>query len=151
MAIDQIEHIQDKKAVEIIYPGILERVKATITDSIVLVVLMLALTFIFSQFENVPDKVRIIGFIFIFGLYDPLFTSFFGGTIGHILMKIRVRRKGNQKKNILFPLAIIRYIIKVLLGWVSLLTVSSSDKSLAIHDMVIGSIVLYKEYDSINE
>lgn len=127
------------------YPGVSTRVKAVVTDSIVLVVFMIGAASLFESIKNVPDFARIAAFIFIFLLYDPLFTSILGGTIGHMIFGIRVKRETNQDKNILFPLAVIRYIIKALLGWVSLLTVSGNKKGKAIHDLVVKSIVIYKD------
>ena len=125
------------------YPGVFDRVKAIMTDGIVIVVFMFVASYVFSQFESVPDNARIISFVFIFLLYDPIFTSLFGGTIGHMIIGLRVRRESDEQKNILFPLAIPRYIVKVLLGWLSLLTVSGNEKRKAIHDFLIGSVVVY--------
>ena len=125
------------------YPGVFDRVKAIMTDSIVIVVFMVIASYIFSLFESVPDYSRIIAFVFIFLLYDPLFTSTFGGTIGHMILGIRVKRESNEQKNILFPLAILRYIVKAFLGVISLLTVSSNEKKKAIHDYLVGSVVVY--------
>jgi len=125
------------------YPGVFDRVKAIVTDGLVIVVFMFVASYAFSLFETVPDNARIIAFVFIFLLYDPLFTSIFGGTIGHMILGIRVKRASNEEKNILFPLAIPRYIVKVLLGWISLLTVSGNEKRKAIHDFLVGSVVVY--------
>ena len=125
------------------YPGVALRVKAVVADSITILVLMILVTYIFSIFDNVPDNARIIAFVFIFFLYDPIFTSTFGGTIGHMMFGIRVKRENNIQKNILFPFAIIRYLVKALLGWISLLTVSTSKKRKAIHDSLVGSVVIY--------
>lgn len=135
--------IQEGSYSKIIYPGVSDRIKAAITDSFVMVGFMIVLTFIFSNFEHISNSVRLVGFVFIFVLYDPLCTSLFGGTIGHMIMKIRVKRTNDHTKNILFPFAVIRYIVKILLGWISLLTVNGNEKKRAIHDLVIGSVVLY--------
>lgn len=129
---------------EKIHPGVLDRVKAVVTDSIVIVAFIIIVTYTFSIFDTVPDQMRIIAFVFIFILYDPIFTSIFGGTIGHMTMGIRVKREKNTKKNIIFPLAIIRFIVKTLLGWISLLTVSGNSKGKAIHDYLVGSVVIFK-------
>ncbi len=128
---------------EVNYPGVSDRVKAIMADVIVIVVFMIVASYIFSLFESVPDYARIIAFIFIFLLYDPLFTSIFGGTIGHMMIGIRVKKESNEKKNILFPLAILRYIVKAFLGWISLLTVLGNKKRKAIHDYLVGSVVVY--------
>ncbi len=127
------------------YPGVSVRVKAVVTDSIMLVVFMLGVSYLFEGLGDVPDWARVMAFVFIFILYDPLLTSTLGGTIGHMLFGIRVKREKNQQKNILFPLAVIRFVVKALLGWISLLTVSGNKKGKAIHDLIIGSVVIYSK------
>ncbi len=126
----------------------MDRVKAALIDSMFLIGEIILVSYIFSLFENVPDYARIIVFVFIFLLYDPLFTSLFGGTIGHMIMNIRVKRSRNEERNILFPLAIIRFIVKVFLGWLSLLTVTGNNKKKAIHDMVVGSVVIFRSQEA---
>jgi len=126
------------------YAGVADRVKAAVTDGIVIFAFMLSITYAFAQFKHVHDNAKIIAFAFIFLLYDPIFTSVFGGTIGHMVLGIRIKREKNKMKNILFPLAIVRYILKALLGWISLLTVMGSEKRQAIHDAVVGSVAIYK-------
>lgn len=130
---------------EINYPGVSDRIKAAVTDSFIMIGFMFIAAYSFSQFEDLPDKVRAITFIFIFGLYDPNFTSLFGGTLGHMAMNLRVRRKDNNEKNINFFKAIIRFIVKLILGIISLLTVGTNKKHLAIHDQMAGSIVVYRK------
>lgn len=125
------------------YPTVLERVKAMFMDSITMVLFMLIATQVFSFFEKVPDIVRIVTFVFIFLLYDPIFTSTFGGTIGHMIIGISVKRVNNPTMNINLPFAILRFSGKVLLGWISLITVTTNQKKRAIHDFMGGSIVLY--------
>jgi uncharacterized RDD family membrane protein YckC len=128
------------------YPGVSVRVKAIIVDAIALVAFMLLATYIFSMFKSVPDEVRIGTFIFIFFLYDPIFTSSFGGTLGHMLLGIRVKREKDPTKNIIFPLALVRYIVKAGMGWVSLITVTMNVKRKAIHDYLVKSVVInYKK------
>jgi uncharacterized RDD family membrane protein YckC len=125
------------------FPGVLDRVKAIVTDSVVMILFIMAITYAFSLFDNVPDNAKIIAFVFVFILYDPIFTSIFGGTIGHMLIGIRVKRESDETRNILFPLAILRFIVKASLGLISLLTVSGNKKGKAIHDFLVGSIVIY--------
>ena len=75
------------------YPNVLDRVKAVVADSVIIILFMLIATYLFSLFENVHENVRILAFVFIFLLYDPLFTSIFGGTIGHMMFGLRVKRE----------------------------------------------------------
>ena len=88
---------------------------------------------------------KIIVSILIFLLYDPLFTSFNGGTIGHTIAKISVRKDNEADKYISLPLAILRFIFKALLGWLSLLTISGNENKKAIHDLIAKSIVIRKK------
>ncbi|MEZ4817578.1 MAG: RDD family protein [Flavobacteriaceae bacterium] len=124
------------------YARLFDRVKATFIDAIVLIAMMYAATEIFSLFDIIPNYVRIIVSVFIFILYDPLFTTFYGGTIGHSYSGIGVRRDDDSDKNISLPSAIVRFIIKLLLGWISLLTVTGNEKRKAIHDFIVKSVVL---------
>jgi uncharacterized RDD family membrane protein YckC len=134
---------------EKIYPGVFDRVKAIVADGIILLVFMFAASSVFSLFETVPDFIRVFAFVFIFLLYDPLFTSFTGGTIGHRLIGIRVRKEQDETCNITFLPAVLRYIVKALLGWVSLLTISGNNKGRAIHDYVAGSVVVYAKPENV--
>jgi len=127
---------------EMKYGTLINRVKAAIVDFMVLMGLILAVSTILSKFENVPDFVRVILFILIFILYDPIFTSTIGATIGHLILGLRIRRSNDEDRKIIFPIAIVRFIIKVVLGWISLLTISILKKKKAIHDLVAGSVVL---------
>ncbi len=131
--------------VEPVYPSVSDRVKAVFTDTFIMVIFMIIATLIFSFFENVPDNARMVTFIFIVFLYDPLFTTFFGGTLGHMMNGIRVKREKDETKNIILPLAFIRFIFKSLLGWISLLTITGNKKRKAIHDMVVRSVVVYNK------
>ena len=127
---------------EMKYATLLNRVKAAIVDFLVLMGLGLVVSTILSKFVNVPDFVRVILFILIFILYDPIFTSTIGATLGHLFLGLRVRRSNNEDKRIIFPIAIVRFILKALLGWISLLTIAVIKKKKAIHDLVAGSVVL---------
>ena len=127
------------------YPGVLDRVKAVVFDAVIMIIFCIIVTYFFSIFKNVPVNARIIAFIFIFILYDPIFTSTFGGTIGHMMAGIRVKKATDQLKNIILPVAIIRYLVKASLGWISLLTITKSKNCKAIHDFLAGSVVVYKD------
>lgn len=130
---------------ELNYADVSLRVKAIVVDTIVLVIFMVLTTFILSKFENVHDGIRIFAFIFIFLLYDPIFTSLFGGTIGHMMIGLKVKQEKNETKNIKIHFAIVRYVVKTFLGIISLFTVSGNAKSKAIHDYIVGSVILIDE------
>jgi uncharacterized RDD family membrane protein YckC len=124
-------------------PSVTERIKAALIDMLFIIAIMFLLSEIIEHYTFNPDTKKYI-FIALFGLYDPLFTTFFGGTIGHFISGLRVKRETNITKNIILPFAFIRFAFKIGLGWISLLTIGTNSKSKAIHDMIIGSMVVYK-------
>jgi uncharacterized RDD family membrane protein YckC len=126
------------------YPQVLIRVKASFVDVVVLLVLMIIISSIFQNIGAVNDYARIIAFIFVFFLYDPLLISILGETIGHLVCGLRVRKESNEERIIPFHLAIIRFMVKAFLGWISLLTVTGNKKGRAIHDSIVGSVVVFK-------
>ena len=124
-------------------PTLMERMQAVFLDSIVLCIMMFVAYKIFDSFEEEYAYFKMLTFIFIFGIYDPLLTSLFGGTLGHRAMNLRVKRDKNRTENVLLPLAFIRFVIKAIFGWVSLILVSVDSKGRGIHDLFVGSVVVY--------
>ena len=124
------------------YALLIDRIKSAVIDSIVIIGFMYAFTEILSLFDTVPNYVRIILFAFVFLIYEPLLVSLFGQSIGHSYIKIKVVRDTESQKNISFPVAVIRFLCKVFLGWLSLLTVTGNKKKKAIHDLIANSIVI---------
>jgi len=134
-----------EKDQQIIYGTLGFRVKAIVLDSVVLMILGVIIALTLNQFDNVPNTLRAALFVFVFCLYDPLFTSLFGGTLGHLTNGLRVRKDKNTNERIGFLPALVRFIIKVALGWISLLTVTGNEKNKSIHDSVVGSVVIKVE------
>ncbi|MEQ8908988.1 MAG: RDD family protein [Vicingaceae bacterium] len=132
----------ESNEINFLYAGISLRVKAAMLDGFILILSMMGVSFLFAEFESVPDQTRMIAFVLLFVFYDPLFTSFSGGTIGHKMMGLRVQQKEKPLKNINFLKAIIRFFLKAILGWISLLTVDSKKENQALHDMAVGSVVV---------
>ncbi|MBC2843894.1 RDD family protein [Winogradskyella flava] len=125
------------------YPSLQLRIKAAVTDFIILIFAMYCTSELLNCFDNVPTSLRIYLFVFYFVLYEPLLVSCFGNTLGHYFSDIKVKQELNNEKNMSFPLALLRFIIKSLLGWLSLLTITNSEKRQAIHDSLVKSVVLY--------
>lgn len=124
------------------YAMLPDRVKAAVIDSILLIAAMYGVSEILGLFENVPDYVKMVLAAMLFLLYDPFFTSRFGGTIGHSYSKIMVKKESDTSQNIVFFPAVLRFVLKFFLGWISLLTVTGTEKKKAIHDFAANSVVL---------
>ena len=123
------------------YPMLSERVQSTFIDMILLIVLMFLFANILSSYENVPDWVRIMLFGSLFLIYEPLCMTL-GFTAGNYLKGIRVRRFSDTSKKINLLQAIVRYPVKIILGWISFLTIGGNPQRRAIHDLVSGSVMI---------
>ncbi|GGG57662.1 hypothetical protein GCM10011414_29370 [Croceivirga lutea] len=124
------------------YAMLPDRIKAVVIDSVILISAMYAVSELFALFSEVPNTLRMVVFVVIFILYDPLFTSLNGATIGHTYSNISVQQDNEIGKRISFPIALLRFILKSTLGWLSLLTVTSNEKRKALHDIVANSVVI---------
>ena len=128
----------------VIFPSLVTRVKALVIDAIVLLILFSLASILIDKFEQTPTLVRIIVFVFAFYIYEPLFVALLGGTIGHHAIGVTVKQIKQPTIKINPLQAIVRFITKYLLGWVSFLTLIGNKRKRAIHDLVSGSVVLYK-------
>lgn len=124
-----------------IYPELGDRYRSLTVDTLVIIGLMFVAAYIFEAWPSAPEKARIWAFILIWAGYEPITTTC-GSTLGNYLMKIRVRRVGNEAQRINLVQAYARYAVKVMLGWLSFLTMGGNAKRRAIHDFASGAVVV---------
>lgn len=122
------------------YPFMIERIQSILIDSILVIACMILFSDVLSNFKDVPNWLRALLLIALF-LYEPIATTL-GGTIGNNIKGIRVRKNSDEVQSINFFQALIRYFFKLLLGWLSFITIFSSDKKRAIHDIVSGTVMV---------
>jgi uncharacterized RDD family membrane protein YckC len=127
-----------------VFPSLLVRVKAVMIDFVIILMIFSIASILIDEIGDIPTWIRIAIFVFCFYMYDPLLIALAGGTIGHHILRIRIKNVKQPEQNINLLQASIRLITKITLGWLSFLTVTGSRRKLAIHDMACGSIVLYK-------
>lgn len=122
------------------YPLMLERIQSMLIDSVLIIACMIIFSDILSNFKNVPNWLRAVLLISLF-LYEPIATTF-GGTIGNNIKGIRIRKNADEAQSINIFQAIIRYFFKLLLGWLSFISIFSSNKKRAIHDIISGTVMI---------
>ncbi|HXA48374.1 MAG TPA: RDD family protein, partial [Burkholderiaceae bacterium] len=85
-------------------------------------------------------------------LLEPLAVAFTGGTIGHHLYGIRVRRKGSDRRLNVFA-ALARFAVKTAFGIPSFFVALISNHRQSLHDLVAHSVVIHKSahYDVLPE
>ena len=124
-----------------VYPSLSDRIQSAFIDAVLIVVLMFMATALLDKYENAPDWIRIVLFFGLWAVYEPLCTTL-GCTLGNYMKGIRVRRYDNESKRINFFAAFVRYCVKVLLGWISFITIHFNPERRAIHDYVAGSVMV---------
>jgi uncharacterized RDD family membrane protein YckC len=123
------------------YGRFLRRLQAVFIDAIVILLAIAGALFV-SVTLNSQGLARTLGFSVAAGwlLYEPALLALIGGTVGHYVCNLRVvdNRTG---ANINFFKAVARTVIKALLGWLSFITMATTRRHQAIHDLLTRSTV----------
>lgn len=124
------------------YPQILDRIKANLIDSLVIVSLMYIISFLLNEMNINNATVKGILFFLIIS-YEPIMTSK-SKTFGQKLIGIKVRKNTIKGENISILSSYVRYVAKILLGVFSLFAISLNEQKRAIHDILINSVMTKK-------
>jgi uncharacterized RDD family membrane protein YckC len=126
---------------DIYYPRLLRRVQAMIIDEVIMTIIFVTLIGLISYLEIDSGYINSAILLVPLFFYDPLFVTILGGTIGHHMLGLRVRReKEDIKLNIVQ--SSLRFIIKSVLGIISVIMILMTKKHQAIHDKFTQSIVI---------
>jgi uncharacterized RDD family membrane protein YckC len=77
-------------------------------------------------------------------LYEPLLVWLTGSSVGHYFTNLRVVDEGTQG-NVSFFKALSRHLIKTILGWYSLITMATTRRHQALHDLLTHSTVQIRD------
>lgn len=118
------------------------RIGAVLVDGVVLALALFVVISIISGLSiRSPFDVALA--ILLLGSIEPLFVWLSGGSIGHHIYGLRIRRVDVDRRLGILR-SYLRFITKLPLGLVSLVTVVSSRRHQAIHDLLCRSIVVYQ-------
>jgi len=129
---------------EVIYPSLVKRVQSVFIDTLLIIIAMVIISAVLSNISATPDWVRIALFVFLFGVYEPVFIAYTKGTIGNRLMGLQVRQFTNDSKRLNILQSYVRFILKLFLGWLSFITMHFNVERRAIHDMAGNSVMTLK-------
>ena len=127
------------------YPPTGTRLKAGIIDFLFIVSIWTLTAFVIDSVGGAPNWLRGAVFVVMVYLYDPLSVGFWGGTLGHRLLGVEVRRNSQPEARVNLLLATLRVMIKYFLGIISVIVSYAREDNRAIHDLVCDSVVVYKD------
>jgi uncharacterized RDD family membrane protein YckC len=122
------------------YPTLSQRVLSTVVDQVVILAFMLVIAAALDAVHP-PDWIRVALFFGIWGVYEPVFMTR-GCTLGNYVIGLRARQFQDDSKRINITQAYIRYIVKVLFGWLSFLTINMNKQRRAIHDLAASTVMI---------
>lgn len=126
------------------YPRLIKRVRAALIDAVLLPVAVIG-TLIAGDALGVSHLVGKLLLIAVpIFVLEPGLVAFTGGTVGHHLLKIRVTRMDGAR-NIDILAALVRCVVKLLLGWLSFIFVLTTARHQAVHDLVARTMVIHKD------
>jgi uncharacterized RDD family membrane protein YckC len=145
MTIGAVQDSAEGSAGQPAYARFMPRLRALYIDAIIMMVVAFGILFVAVTLRS-DNVARVLGFTIVVSwlLYEPLLVSFAGGTIGHRRTNLRVvddRTQGNV--GLLKSFA--RTVIKAALGWVSFVTMLTTRRSQAMHDLLTRSTVQVRD------
>ncbi|MFO1321595.1 MAG: RDD family protein [Burkholderiales bacterium] len=130
------------------YPRLIRRIRASMIDSVAIPVGVIAVVLAGERLGVSGGNGRILLIVVPILVLEPLLVSLTGGTIGHHLLKIRVVTRDGTR-NINLAAAMVRFLVKASLGWLSFITVFRTAKHQAIHDWVARTVVILKDAEQL--
>lgn len=126
------------------YPVVMLRLKALLLDSTLLGILVMALVMVAIKFAGDNRALKTVIILVPSILFEPILIWLTGGSIGHHYAGIKVV-SGKSGKNLFVVNGVLRFLTKSLLGVVSLASMLITKRHQSLHDVVSGSVVIFKD------
>ena len=131
------------------YSKLHRRIKALLIDGLVLGLCLFITIFSVAAMEVSSPLIESLIILVITVSIEPLCISFTGASIGHHLAGLRIRRS-TEDKHLSLPLSYLRFIVKLSLGTLSLVSILTTRKHQALHDLVSRSIVVHRSPEQLS-
>lgn len=132
------------------YPRLLRRVRGFLIDGVLLIAVVYTWILCVPLLGDSSILVKMLALVLPVLMLEPVLVAFTGGTIGHHIMGLRIRRASSDE-NIGILRATLRAVVRSLLGWFSFIFVLVTRKHQAVHDYFTGSVVILRHPESLPE
>ncbi len=125
------------------YPRLLRRLQAVFIDGFVIPLAALA-TLVALTYAGIQSTwIKVLVPLLVVFLLEPVAVSTTGGSVGHHLVGLRVRKdSGDERINLLA--ALVRFVVKTLFGLPSFFVAFVTEKRQALHDLAARSLIIHK-------
>lgn len=130
------------------YPRLLRRVRAALIDSMVFLAVFAAWMMLLPTIVESHYLVKAGTLVMPLLALDPIAVAYTGGTVGHHVMGLRIR-DATYEKNIGILRALLRELLRVGLGWLSLIFVLITRNHQALHDIATSTVVLLRRPETL--
>ena len=129
-----------------LYAAINLRARAFLFDTALVCGGIIVLLILSAFLDEVPGFGRffVIAMFALIVLYEPIFVSARGATIGHRWANIQIVRDATGRAPS-FPIAFVRFLVKAFLGFPSFLAMAFTRRRQSIHDVVSGTTVRLRD------
>ncbi len=124
-----------------IYPRLIRRVRAVLIDSVFVLCIVILWWATLPLFENADSYIKVALPLTLIFILEPCMVAFTGGTPGHHIMGIKIVSAGTGRY-IGVLRALIRALFRGLFGWLSFVIALTSQKHQALHDLIVGTVVV---------
>lgn len=125
----------------LLYPGVPRRIKASAVDGVVIGLLVFVGLQVLARLAGKGPVVSGLAIVLPLFFYEPLCLWLRGATVGHTMFELRVVPVSRAGRVSLWR-AVLRFLTKAVLGWLSLLLVYSNERRRAVHDIVGATVVV---------
>lgn len=124
------------------YPRLARRLRAALIDLAIFILVFFCLATALSGL-TMPGILKGTLFVMSFAFLEPGLVSLTGGTIGHHLLGLRIQDR-SRGDNLGPVAAIVRFVFKSTIGFISFAFILVTHRHQAIHDLVSGSVVVVR-------
>jgi uncharacterized RDD family membrane protein YckC len=125
------------------YPKLLRRLRGLFIDGLVVPIAAIA-TLVALTYAGVESTwIKVAGPVLVVLLLEPVAVSMTGGSIGHHLTGIRIRKEHVDERINVFA-ATVRFIVKTLFGLPAFFVAFVTRKRQGLHELAAKSLVVHK-------
>lgn len=131
-----------------VYPRLVKRLQGVFIDGFVVPLCAMA-TLVALTYAGVESTwIKVLGPLLVVLVLEPVAVSATGGSIGHHIVGLRVRKERADERISLLA-AIVRFVVKALFGLPAFFVAFVNRRRQGLHDLAARSLIIYKSTENL--